>query len=745
MIGEIVSESHLWLLLLLQGTACVGLGLAGSYALRRRAARTHQILLIGVVASLVMPALYVSVQHFELGILTSKAPVTSEPQEFVATAPLSDVAPPIPVAAAVEHKPLVVEATAPVVPASPPVEETTAVRVPWSMVLLVGWIVVSVLLLGRLLLRFLLGLRLLAGTEPVEAPSLLEALENARARFGLSTALEIRRSAQVRSPIIWCWRKPPVLLVQRDIAKASETSDLAGVFCHELAHWKRLDHLSGLFAELMVCVLPWHPLLWWAKSRLLKLSEEVCDDWVLASGQAGVDYAESLLDLSPQREMAFVPTVVGKEKAMKERIRRIVREQCGNPRIGTRWALTVSILALVCTVGVAFAQRRPVERDWRERAERGELRERREGDEDRRELVVAGRRNVLERMLEQLVAQTRETEAVLRKQGDELGARGHVLRSELDALRDHIQIVERQLHNLQRAEPGREDPDTPRERTPRVEEIEAHAKESMRHREELDTKAHLMELELEELGDARPEVRDKLMEELREIHERMKSLDREHANLGGRRARERTEMARERAIEAREKAERARELTERLRDLQAHGSDMKRRLQRMDNHDSEEAQELRANLDKVHEELRMVQKRQRADRPPVLRSRRTSRNGLNREEQLRRTHRGLTAQIRLTEEKLKSAEEQDGPAADRLRRVLEQLHQRRESLERETSPLRDTRRERPGIEVEVEELRDKVNGMHEEMTQMRRLLEQLLERSQNRVELEEVEEIHTVR
>ena len=47
--------------------------------------------------------------------------------------------------------------------------------------------------------------------------------------------------------------------------------------------------------------------------------------------------------------------------------------------------------------------------------------------------------------------------------------------------------------------------------------------------------------------------------------------------------------------------------------------------------------------------------------------------------------------------------------------------------------------------VEVEELRGKVNGMHEEMTQMRQLLEQLLERSQKRVETEEVEEFHTIR
>ena len=106
----------------------------------------------------------------------------------------------------------------------------------------------------------------------------------------------------------------------------------------------------------------------------------------------------------------------------------------------------------------------------------------------------------------------------------------------------------------------------------------------------------------------------------------------------------------------------------------------------------------------------------------------------------------MMAQIRMTEDRFKNAREQDSPAAEKLRRVLEQLHQRREALEREVGPLGDAPRERPGIEVEVEELHGKVNGMHEEMTQMRKLLEQLLERSRNNTELVEVEEeIHTIR
>jgi beta-lactamase regulating signal transducer with metallopeptidase domain len=67
--------------------------------------------------------------------------------------------------------------------------------------------------------------------------------------------------------------------------------DWSSILCHELAHWKRHDHISSLLAELTICLLPWQPFSWLARRRLLDLSEEACDDWVIASGQAGTRYA----------------------------------------------------------------------------------------------------------------------------------------------------------------------------------------------------------------------------------------------------------------------------------------------------------------------------------------------------------------------------------------------------------------------------------------------------------------------
>jgi hypothetical protein len=116
--------------------------------------------------------------------------------------------------------------------------------------------------------------------------------------------------------------------------------------------------------EIAVCILPWQLLLWWAKSRLTRLSEQACDDWVLATGQQGADYAESLLDLSPGGQMSFVPAVVSSKKGLSGRIRRILKDNCANPRTGALWALAVSTITLCLALGVAFAQTRPAKPDF---------------------------------------------------------------------------------------------------------------------------------------------------------------------------------------------------------------------------------------------------------------------------------------------------------------------------------------------------------------------------------------------
>ncbi len=336
-----------------QSTIFILVGLVGSFILRHRSSRAHQVLFLSMIAAVIVPIMSILVKHYELGIFVAEPVTIQSPAENLTGASNYRVSGIIS-AENIEHNPGPIDE---ILPSTMAVSESA--EFPWRSIVLGGWIATSLILAARLLLTFVLGARLLGRVLPLDCQKIKEALSLARAKLRIDKDVSIRSSQSVRSPVIWCWRRRPVLLVPSAAGRFDNGVDWASVLCHELAHWKRRDHICGLLAELTVCILPWHPLLWWAKSRLVRLSEQACDDWVVATGQPCTDYAESLLDLTPGGQMAFVPAVVRSKKGLAERIHRILKDNCGNPRTGTLWALTVSIVVVCLTVGVACAQTRP--------------------------------------------------------------------------------------------------------------------------------------------------------------------------------------------------------------------------------------------------------------------------------------------------------------------------------------------------------------------------------------------------
>jgi len=787
MISELFSTRSLWALLLLQSTACISVGLVASLLWRRHAARAHQTLLLGMLTSVLTPAVYVAVRHFDLGLLVTEASVSDvvvpfenhfDPALFrdVAATELSTIQ-----IAITRPAPNVAEMTA----TTPPADEPTAATVPRNAVWQICWIVATALLAGRLLIRFLLGWRIVRSAAATDCEHLGHAVKAAKTKVGIDRCVRLQSSRSVRSPIIWCWSRTPVLLVQKHAEDPAAGADWVGVFCHELAHWKRRDHVSGLFAELLTVALPWHPLLWWARKRLLRLSEAACDDWAVYGASTAVDYAESLLNLSPESQLAFLPTVVGKEKAMKTRISRIVTGKCGSPRIGTRWAMATGLLTLLMVAGVALAQRRDARAEAPEALQRRRSPER-ERDE-RRELAVIGRRNVLQRMLEQLVAQARETETVLARHGDEAGEEGQILRSELDALREHIEMVERQLQNLERG--GRPEQKRAAQET-KLQRAQAEAQ-----RQEMELQLHNLEAEMETLGDGDAGQARRLQQAIEMARKELDLMERR-----------RRSAEREMDLSERAEAERREALRGRRHAILSEIEEIERELKGRDERDqgdSDGSRELRDRLIELREESQALEIRTEGD---LQRNR------------LIEAHELLLGQIQQAEHDLHNVQGTDADRARRLRDVLVHLQERRLSLEHELSQSEPGRRtdrrirrapaedeappvvriyrlehapvgqmvdiiqpligqlgsviavpddrtnsllvegtaagheriagilqaldvpgdaprqtgsaENAGIETEVAELRSKVNGLHEQMQQMRQMLQQIVKQTQ---------------
>ncbi|HUV67392.1 MAG TPA: M56 family metallopeptidase, partial [Sedimentisphaerales bacterium] len=356
MISEIFSVESFVRICLWQSMVLVVVGLAASFLLRRRSSRAHQVLLLSIVAAVIVPVVSTLVKHYELGMFVAEPVVMQSQLEDQAIT--SDFSPLGPIAQDFGYEPGPIEAGAP-----PVITGSQSAPLPWARVALYGWLAASLILAARLIVTFALGVRLLGRSQPLGCEKIEEGVRSARARLGIGKNVEVRSSRGVRSPVIWCWRRRPVLLVPSGAVHCDNSVDWTGVLCHELAHWKRRDHISGLLAEMAVCILPWHLLLWWAKSRLTSLSEQACDDWVLATGQPGTDYAESLLDLTPGGQMAFVPAVVSSKRGLTGRIHRILKDSCGNPRTGAAWALAASAITICVALGVAFAQTRPAKPD----------------------------------------------------------------------------------------------------------------------------------------------------------------------------------------------------------------------------------------------------------------------------------------------------------------------------------------------------------------------------------------------
>jgi beta-lactamase regulating signal transducer with metallopeptidase domain len=532
--NDVLFAGGTWLLPLAQGTACLAVGLAASHALRHRPARAHQVLLTAMLASVLMPGLYLSASHFGLGILAPRAaPSRGTPALGGGSFPAgggwatgTSLFFGLPAAETADEalppraEPIVATPAPPAAPRA----------VPWSVIPVVGWAVAAVLLLLRVILRFILGVHVVHAARPWNNEQTRHALETAKNKLRIDKPIQVRCSKSIRSPVIWCWSRTPVLLVPEDASHAGDPADWTGVFCHEFSHWRRRDHIAGLLAELLVAVLPWHPLLWWAKGRLLQLSEEACDDWVLATGQSGVDYAEILLGLAAERQMAFVPTVIGKERTMNMRIRRIIQDNGSDPRIGTRWALAVGVLAVCMTVGVAVAQKRPAGLEPMDPPPGKELKE--PGAANVREDPgAAAQRKAVERMLEQLTKQAQQKKTMLGKSADLPEEERQVQQIELKLLTEQIDQMQHRLEMLgsdSKGKPGGKEQGKPGK--PGA----ATKFEPLRQRhEELAQMAQKVERELAGLKDGQDAEAKELKLRLKKLHAEMADVDKQLGSLKG--------------------------------------------------------------------------------------------------------------------------------------------------------------------------------------------------------------------
>jgi len=341
---------------LVTSSVCLLIGWVCLSLWRWHAARAYQMLWLCVLAAVLVPCLSLAVHKLNMGVLSaesqglamsawwdqSSARLTGS---SISEATVSTSSRRVPSLSGVQSGP----------------EPAARLSTPaWKGLFPWIWLLVTGALLWRVLVAFVRGVLRVKRALPVEVLPNGVDLPGLKASLGIKRPVTVAVSDTAGCPVVWCWARSITIIMPTGFLDHRSVTDLNAIFCHELAHAKRRDHVSGLLSELAVCCMPWQPLMWWARQRLVTLSEHACDDWVVAFGYQEADYAESLLDMLPQRQFAFTPAVATRQSGLAIRIKRILARQCGNPRKGRVWScLAVSLMVMV-SLGVAFAQVREV-------------------------------------------------------------------------------------------------------------------------------------------------------------------------------------------------------------------------------------------------------------------------------------------------------------------------------------------------------------------------------------------------
>lgn len=137
----------------------------------------------------------------------------------------------------------------------------------------------------------------------------------------LADAIGVRRpmfaEADVPSPMVsGFWR--PCIVVPRHAASWPDDRRHV-VLLHELAHIKRRDCLTQLVAQIVCGVYWFNPLVWIAARELRRERERACDDFVLAAGTRGSEYADHLLEIAQAATPSRLTPLMATGAAMARR------------------------------------------------------------------------------------------------------------------------------------------------------------------------------------------------------------------------------------------------------------------------------------------------------------------------------------------------------------------------------------------------------------------------------------------
>lgn len=231
--------------------------------------------------------------------------------------------------------------------------------IPWSKIALGVWLAGALLFFLRSLLithRLVANATRVGTTPPART---FVALEAARERLSLHTAVDLIASPLCEAPaVLRIFR--PIIVLPSDGCQSLGDDELESLLCHECAHVARHDNLVGFLENIAGSLFWFNPLVWLARRRIASAREEACDERVTDAAMPAETYVGALAKLCRTLVAPRVAAVSCMANAhLKERIDHLMRydtlrTSALSHRFITAFA-TLTVLTLIFTGGILAA------------------------------------------------------------------------------------------------------------------------------------------------------------------------------------------------------------------------------------------------------------------------------------------------------------------------------------------------------------------------------------------------------
>ena len=236
----------------------------------------------------------------------------------------------------------------------------------WSILCVLLWTCGSLLSFARVITGLLGIKKMRKDARATNNRMMVYMVEQLSLDFSIGRKIQVLISPACRVPFTYGVLNPVVLLPLD--SELWPKDRLRAVLIHELAHVKRLDCLTQLFAR-MICSLFWFmPVVWIAYHHLHTEQEKSCDEFAIGTGMKAERYARHVLSIVQSVKGRVLLTGIfisrGKRNVLEKRILHLLAFR--NLHLSKRSRL-LSGIVVVCFLLIAqvFIFNVGLSQDWK--------------------------------------------------------------------------------------------------------------------------------------------------------------------------------------------------------------------------------------------------------------------------------------------------------------------------------------------------------------------------------------------